>query len=212
MSTTRAAPSAWCRRCCRATTRARTVTEVRAEYARIAAAHARGEENKQRLSLADARANALKLDWSGDYRPPVPRFLGTQRLRRYPDRRARRLHRLDAVLRHLGAQRQVSGHPRRRQGRRSRAQPVRRRAGNAARSIAAERWFTRQRRDRLLAGEQRRRRHSRLRRRGARTRRSPSCTRCASSCRAARAAPTSRSPISSRRAPAGSPIISAPSP
>ena len=54
-------------------TRANTVNEVRAEYARIAAAHARGEENKQRLSLADARANALKLNWSGNYRPPVPR-------------------------------------------------------------------------------------------------------------------------------------------
>jgi 5-methyltetrahydrofolate--homocysteine methyltransferase len=61
-------------------TRARVVTEVRAEYARIAAAHARGEETKHRLSLVDARANALKLNWSGDYQPPVPRVLGTQRL------------------------------------------------------------------------------------------------------------------------------------
>ena len=58
--------------------RGRTITDVRAEYARIAAAHARGEENKQRLSLADARANALKLDWSGRYAPPVPQFLGTR--------------------------------------------------------------------------------------------------------------------------------------
>jgi 5-methyltetrahydrofolate--homocysteine methyltransferase len=61
-------------------TRAHTINEVRAEYARIAAAHARGEENKQRLPLADARANALRLGWSGDYRPPVPRLLGTRRL------------------------------------------------------------------------------------------------------------------------------------
>jgi 5-methyltetrahydrofolate--homocysteine methyltransferase len=58
--------------------RARTMTEIRAEYARIAAAHARGEENKKRLSLTDARANALKLNWSGNYRPPVPPKLGTQ--------------------------------------------------------------------------------------------------------------------------------------
>jgi len=58
--------------------RTRTVTEVRAEYARIAAAHARGEENKKRLSLADARKNALTLDWSGGYVPPPPRFLGTK--------------------------------------------------------------------------------------------------------------------------------------
>ena len=55
-------------------TRAQTINEVRAEYARISAAHARGEEGKQRLPLADARANALRLNWSGDYRPPVPRL------------------------------------------------------------------------------------------------------------------------------------------
>jgi 5-methyltetrahydrofolate--homocysteine methyltransferase len=58
----------------------RTVTEIRAEYARIAAAHARGEATKQRLSLADARVNALKLNWSGNYVPPPPRLVGTQRL------------------------------------------------------------------------------------------------------------------------------------
>jgi 5-methyltetrahydrofolate--homocysteine methyltransferase len=61
-------------------TRASTVTEVRAEYARIAAARARGEEVKHRLSLADARANALKLNWSGNYVPPAPRMLGRHRL------------------------------------------------------------------------------------------------------------------------------------
>ncbi len=65
-------------------TRARTVGDVRAEYARIAAAHARGEENKQRLSLADARANALKLDWSGRYAPPAPQFLGTRKFADIP--------------------------------------------------------------------------------------------------------------------------------
>src|ERR1700722_6933784 len=65
-------------------TRARTVNEARAEYARIATAHARGEETKQRLPLADARANALRLNWSGDYRPPVPRLLGAHRLHRVP--------------------------------------------------------------------------------------------------------------------------------
>jgi 5-methyltetrahydrofolate--homocysteine methyltransferase len=64
--------------------RARTVNEVRAEYARIAAAHARGEENKQRQSLSAARANALKLNWSGNYRPPVPRALGTRGLHDVP--------------------------------------------------------------------------------------------------------------------------------
>jgi 5-methyltetrahydrofolate--homocysteine methyltransferase len=58
--------------------RQRYVGDVRAEYERIAAAHARGEEAKQRLPLAAARANALKLNWSGSYVPPVPRRLGTK--------------------------------------------------------------------------------------------------------------------------------------
>jgi 5-methyltetrahydrofolate--homocysteine methyltransferase len=59
-------------------TRARYVGEVRSEYARIAAAHARGEDNKQRLPLAASRTNALKLDWSGAYLPPAPNFTGTR--------------------------------------------------------------------------------------------------------------------------------------
>jgi 5-methyltetrahydrofolate--homocysteine methyltransferase len=59
-------------------TRARYVADIRGEYARIAAAHARGENNKQRLPLAAARANALRLDWSGAYAPPLPQFLGTR--------------------------------------------------------------------------------------------------------------------------------------
>jgi 5-methyltetrahydrofolate--homocysteine methyltransferase len=67
-----------------AETRAHTINEVRAEYARISAAHARGEEGKQRLPLADARANALRLNWSGDYRPPVPRLSGTRPLTDIP--------------------------------------------------------------------------------------------------------------------------------
>jgi 5-methyltetrahydrofolate--homocysteine methyltransferase len=61
-------------------TRADAVKAVRAEYVRIAGAHARGEATKLRLSLNDARANALKLDWSAEYLPPVPHFLGVQRL------------------------------------------------------------------------------------------------------------------------------------
>src|SRR5215472_6473721 len=44
--------------------RASYVTGIRKEYAEIAAAHARSEEGKQRLSLKLARENALKLDWS----------------------------------------------------------------------------------------------------------------------------------------------------
>ena len=39
---------------------------------------------KRRLTLADARANALKLDWSGAYVPPRPSFLGTRVFADYP--------------------------------------------------------------------------------------------------------------------------------
>src|SRR6202008_3990846 len=59
------------------------VTEVRNEYARIAAAHARSQDDRHRLSLVDARANALKIDWTAQP-PPRPAFLGVQTLDDYP--------------------------------------------------------------------------------------------------------------------------------
>jgi 5-methyltetrahydrofolate--homocysteine methyltransferase len=58
------------------------VTELRGEYARIAAAHARAQEDKARLPLAAARANAPKIDWP-NYVPPKPSFLGTRTLLDY---------------------------------------------------------------------------------------------------------------------------------
>jgi 5-methyltetrahydrofolate--homocysteine methyltransferase len=60
------------------------VSDVKREYAKIAEAHARAQEDKQRLTLAAARANALKLDWSGAYRPPRPSFTGIKVLDDYP--------------------------------------------------------------------------------------------------------------------------------
>jgi 5-methyltetrahydrofolate--homocysteine methyltransferase len=63
--------------------RAGYVAELRGEYARIAAAHARAQEDKARLPFATARANALKLDWSGSYQPPKPGFIGTKVLSDY---------------------------------------------------------------------------------------------------------------------------------
>jgi 5-methyltetrahydrofolate--homocysteine methyltransferase len=60
------------------------VAELRGEYARIATAHARAQEDKARLSLTTARANALKLDWTGAYQPPKPKFIGTKILNDYP--------------------------------------------------------------------------------------------------------------------------------
>jgi 5-methyltetrahydrofolate--homocysteine methyltransferase len=59
------------------------IADIRAEYAKIAAAHARAEENKQRLSLPAARANATKIDW-GSYTPPQPSFLGTRVIEDFP--------------------------------------------------------------------------------------------------------------------------------
>ncbi len=60
------------------------VSDLRGEYAKIAAAHARAQEDKARLSLSAARANAIKLDWSGAYRPPKPALLGSKTLIDYP--------------------------------------------------------------------------------------------------------------------------------
>jgi 5-methyltetrahydrofolate--homocysteine methyltransferase len=50
---------------------------VRAEYAKLAEAHERGEREKTRLPLAAARANPFRIDWPG-YAPPRPTFTGTR--------------------------------------------------------------------------------------------------------------------------------------
>jgi len=52
---------------------------IRAEYRAVAAAHARNELDKTRLSLEKARANALKLDWSA-CSPTRPKFFGARTL------------------------------------------------------------------------------------------------------------------------------------
>ena len=57
--------------------RAPYVTQVRAEYAKVADAHRRAEADKRRLPLAKARDNALRLDWAS-YAPPKPAFTGTR--------------------------------------------------------------------------------------------------------------------------------------
>ncbi|KKX29302.1 methionine synthase [Rhizobium sp. LC145] len=50
---------------------------IRAEYAKVAAAHARSEAEKQRLPLSRARDNAHKIDWAA-YQPVKPQFTGTK--------------------------------------------------------------------------------------------------------------------------------------
>ena len=112
--------------------RKKYVDDTRAEYVRIAATHARAQDDKKRLSLKDARGNALKLDWAalcaaGAHLPRQPRD------RRHLDRRADRVHRLVAVLQHLGAGRKIPGDPRRQDRGRGGALALRRRAEDAER-------------------------------------------------------------------------------
>ncbi len=62
--------------------RAKTIAKVREDYARTAESYARGQAEKVRTSIAEARANRLKLDWAA-YTPPKPTFLGTRAFRAY---------------------------------------------------------------------------------------------------------------------------------
>jgi 5-methyltetrahydrofolate--homocysteine methyltransferase len=53
------------------------VADIRSEYANVAEMHERGERAKNRLPVAKARANALKLDWD-NFTPHAPTFTGTR--------------------------------------------------------------------------------------------------------------------------------------
>ncbi|MGP3697986.1 methionine synthase [Rhodobacter sp. NSM] len=53
------------------------VDGIRADYAEVAERHARAERARQRVTLAEARANALKLDWPG-YVATKPSFIGAR--------------------------------------------------------------------------------------------------------------------------------------
>ncbi|RTL52489.1 MAG: methionine synthase [Bradyrhizobiaceae bacterium] len=57
--------------------------EVRAEYRKISDAHFRAQQDKKRLSLDSARANALKIDWAAA-KPITPAFIGTRTFTDYP--------------------------------------------------------------------------------------------------------------------------------
>ena len=64
------------------TSREGYIETVRAEYRRVADAHARGEADKRRLSIASARANKWTCDWPA-YNPAKPGFTGTRTFRTY---------------------------------------------------------------------------------------------------------------------------------
>jgi 5-methyltetrahydrofolate--homocysteine methyltransferase len=56
--------------------------DIRAEYAKISAAHFRAQADKKRLKLVDARANAVKIDFAKTA-PKKPTFLGTRSFDNY---------------------------------------------------------------------------------------------------------------------------------
>ena len=56
--------------------------DIRAEYAKISAAHFRAQADKKRLKLANARANAVKIDFA-KAPPKKPTFLGIRRFDAY---------------------------------------------------------------------------------------------------------------------------------
>lgn len=53
------------------------VAGILAEYEDVAMKYNRGDKTKTRLPIADARANAVKVDFSG-WNPPAPKFLGAR--------------------------------------------------------------------------------------------------------------------------------------
>jgi 5-methyltetrahydrofolate--homocysteine methyltransferase len=58
------------------------VADIRREYEEIARNHAAQRAPGRRLSIAEARANKLKLDWK-TYTPPQPTFFGTRTFAEY---------------------------------------------------------------------------------------------------------------------------------
>src|ERR1700751_5431357 len=57
-------------------------TEIRADYAKISAAHFRAQADKKRLKLSDARANAPQIDFAKTP-PKKPKFLGVRGFEAY---------------------------------------------------------------------------------------------------------------------------------
>jgi len=64
------------------TERDRVQTETRAEYAKVREQFARGQGNRARATLQEARDNAFRPNFSG-YAPPKPSFLGTRAFQAY---------------------------------------------------------------------------------------------------------------------------------
>ncbi len=65
------------------TLRAGFLAKHQAEYDEVRARHAGKKQNVRMLTLAETRANKVKIDWTG-YTPPAPGRLGINTLKNYP--------------------------------------------------------------------------------------------------------------------------------
>jgi 5-methyltetrahydrofolate--homocysteine methyltransferase len=59
------------------------VARIREDYAKLKIAHERARSAKARITLAQARANKLRIDWKAGPPPVRPSFLGTRAFRDY---------------------------------------------------------------------------------------------------------------------------------
>ena len=141
------------------------VAEVAADYEKVRVQHA-GKKGPTLVSLPAARANAFRVDWA-HYAPPVPMALGRREFRNVDLGEIAKCIDWGPFFQAWELSGPYPGHSRRPRRRRSGAQRVCRRAGDAAghrrRPLAH-----RQRRRCDPAGEFRRRRHRDVRRRDAR--------------------------------------------
>ena len=104
--------------------------EVRERYDAMRAAHSRGQSGKRLLTLAEARANRARPDWRR-YQAPAPRFTGVQTVADVAV--ADLIPYIDwtPFFQKLGIGRHLPGDPRRRDGGRGGALPLRRRPRHA---------------------------------------------------------------------------------
>ncbi len=126
----------------------RSSPQHRAEYEELRKLHG-APAAQAACRSTQARANRTPIEWRAED-VPTPEFTGRARARRRPARDAARVHRLDAVLPHLGAQGRLPAHPRAREVRRAGA-PDLRRGERAARRDHREEAADRARRLRPLS-------------------------------------------------------------
>ena len=145
--------------------KAEFVAQHRADYEALRKAHA-APRAEGRLARGRRAAAERPFEWRAEDLP-TPAFTGVRVLDNFPLAHAARIHRLDAVLPHLGTEGRLPAHSRPRRARRAGAADLH---GSqcAARRDHREESDHRARRLRLLPGQRRRRRRRTLHRRIAR--------------------------------------------